>query len=723
MNDLLKKEVSGFFINPRSSTPAAGTRSSARCCEECKAKAKHLKELEETLSVKEFLMMRAIEEAQSEEQERNELAGKLVKAEAIAAELRERIATDDSNKRQQQQAFMAQIAAKQQETERKLEAALEHLEKAKADIVAVTQNRDATIAKLLLDLATLQKDLDDKEEVIRVMLLRASIEREEKEELAREVSQSKALRKQAESEKERWKRLADERGRCTSSSSSSSGSGSSGKQDAAVRPSRRSLGSRTDLDKLVDLRKAHAEELQSMRSLYGRQIEALDSEIEMYKTKILQLEEVVVELQHTDVQEQERKRPERQCPAELAKQLPEPHAGSSTPVQRSWRASNFEEPMKDPAFKEWLEVVKGRHTAHLEDRHWHEVQAFERQMRVKDEKIGVFRSQLLAMEAETKKLKSELETLRGQSSTKDKCRSEVTDEKNDQTTFSMNKCVRSLDGDYGPNVVVNTEVSSDVKLEQDMVEFLNLEIAGAMKKLEEKDMEHQANLLKMAENAEAELRQKDIQLAVVEAELCQMQKRFEERSSGLKASTGICQEKIIMTKNNHDQESLLEKVQFSSTGGQNQTQPNGDSENKAEGLVHPPAATFNSHRLRSADSLLEEEKAMILSPADVATNDILHLQDHNVLSDDKETTGSPLQVVGLEKVGKTNIVPAELSDTVLIEKHPKSFSRLHKKTILAADLQTKGGKSLTKQPSSPFRAADHFPTSRKKMYSPSLVQV
>jgi hypothetical protein len=40
--------------------------------------------------------------------------------------------------------------------------------------------------------------------------------------------------------------------------------------------------------------------------------------------------------------------------------------------------------------------------------------------------------------------------------------------------------VKSLDGDYGPNVVVNTEVLSDVKLEQDMVELLNLEIVGAM---------------------------------------------------------------------------------------------------------------------------------------------------------------------------------------------------------------------------------------------------
>jgi hypothetical protein len=44
------------------------------------------------------------------------------------------------------------------------------------------------------------------------MLLRTSIEREDKEELARKISQSKALEKQAESERERWKRLAKERG-------------------------------------------------------------------------------------------------------------------------------------------------------------------------------------------------------------------------------------------------------------------------------------------------------------------------------------------------------------------------------------------------------------------------------------------------------------------------------------------------------------------------------
>ncbi len=50
--------------------------------------------------------------------------------------------------------------------------------------------------------------------LIQVMLPRMSIEREDKEELAKKVSQSKALKNQAVSEKERWKRLAKERGHC-----------------------------------------------------------------------------------------------------------------------------------------------------------------------------------------------------------------------------------------------------------------------------------------------------------------------------------------------------------------------------------------------------------------------------------------------------------------------------------------------------------------------------
>jgi len=62
-------------------------------------------------------------------------------------------------------------------------------------------------------------------------------------------------------------------------------------------------------------------------------------------------------------------------------------------------------------------------------------------------------------------------------------------------------------------------------------------------------VEHQANLLKVGENAEAELWQKDIQLAVAETELWQVQKCSEDRISGLEAAAGICHENVTPTSN------------------------------------------------------------------------------------------------------------------------------------------------------------------------------
>lgn len=67
--------------------------------------------------------------------------------------------------------------------------------------------------------------------------------------------------------------------------------------------------------------------------------------------------------------------------------------------------------MKD-WLKNWLQAVKSQHAQHLEQRHWRELDAFERQMRVKDERMESFRWQLVGMETDFKKMKSELETLR-----------------------------------------------------------------------------------------------------------------------------------------------------------------------------------------------------------------------------------------------------------------------------------------------------------------------
>lgn len=41
--------------------------------------------------------------------------------------------------------------------------------------------------------------------------------------------------------------------------------------------------------------------------------------------------------------------------------------------------------------KQWLELVKADHAQQLEQRHWRELDAFERQMRLKDERLESFR--------------------------------------------------------------------------------------------------------------------------------------------------------------------------------------------------------------------------------------------------------------------------------------------------------------------------------------------
>ena len=75
-----------------------------------------------------------------------------------------------------------------------------------------------------------------------------------------------------------------------------------------------------------------------------------------------------------------------------------------------------EVPMTVAALKDWLnqwlEVFKTHHAQHLEKRHCRELNAFERQMRLKDERLESFRQQLLNMDTESSNMKSELEVLK-----------------------------------------------------------------------------------------------------------------------------------------------------------------------------------------------------------------------------------------------------------------------------------------------------------------------
>jgi hypothetical protein len=61
--------------------------------------------------------------------------------------------------------------------------------------------------------------------------------------------------------------------------------------------------------------------------------------------------------------------------------------------------------------KGWLEAVKAQAVVQIEEHHHHELDSLKIQMNMKDEKLDSFRHQLLSLESETSKMKSDIEML------------------------------------------------------------------------------------------------------------------------------------------------------------------------------------------------------------------------------------------------------------------------------------------------------------------------
>jgi len=102
--------------------------------------------------------------------------------------------------------------------------------------------------------------------------------------------------------------------------------------------------------------------------------------------------------------------------------------------------------------KQWLEVVKAHQAQHLEKRHGREVDAFERQMRLKDERLESFRRQLLSMESEFNKMKSDLEELKSHlaMAVEEKSKAERAIEVKDKELRALLKTMLQQNGETSP---------------------------------------------------------------------------------------------------------------------------------------------------------------------------------------------------------------------------------------------------------------------------------
>jgi len=100
--------------------------------------------------------------------------------------------------------------------------------------------------------------------------------------------------------------------------------------------------------------------------------------------------------------------------------------------------------------KQWLQVVKVHHAQHLEKRHAREVDAFERQMRLKDERLESFRRQLLSMESSFTKMKSDLEELKNKLAiaVEEKSKAERAVELKDKEVHTLLKTMLQQNGDH-----------------------------------------------------------------------------------------------------------------------------------------------------------------------------------------------------------------------------------------------------------------------------------
>ncbi|CAM6012681.1 unnamed protein product [Sphagnum balticum] len=468
-----------------------------------------------------------------------ELAGKLSTAEIDASELRKKLATVISNS-MKHLAAVADATAKHEEMENKLVNATKEMEVMRRDLesaASAKRTQNTIIEELLSDVMTIQKDLIEKEEILAVTLTRASIDREEKHNLEKELVYAKRKRKAVEVEKDRWKRLAEERRH-----TSSSGKDTDNRLRGMVK-------SKQEVAKRSELQRMHTQELQSVQSLYTEKLKALEHQLKTYENKVGLLESKVL------VCSRQRKvgrhlLKEDEVPDmlnlkqtvnvhELVMLLESLEPDVST-IRTDGQTSEIQElPMTKHGLKEWLkgwlEAVKAQAVVQIEEQHHHELDSLKIQMNMKDEKLDSFRHQLLSLESETSKMKSDIEMLNSPLTVAVNIKQRVektAEEKDDESVMDSGGMERDTCHE------AREQMADHHVAQQKVIRLLQAELAMTKRALKD---------------AEAELQQKDCQITLVEAEVSQLKRQIDtERATDQETVTDMGYEEWVVNRSFKD---------------------------------------------------------------------------------------------------------------------------------------------------------------------------
>ncbi|XP_057856398.2 uncharacterized protein LOC131065768 isoform X2 [Cryptomeria japonica] len=512
------------------------------CCSECLVKEQRISDLNEKLGEKEFLVMATVQAA---EVERNQLQQRLNSAEAIAQELEEKVSKESEERQaefRRHKAAFIDFVSNQRQMKAEMGLALRQLESENRERqIILKEQRDAKVLihRLSLEIAHLEKDVQEREQVISAMLEKSNADAKENQELEKELKISNALRKQAEFEVERWRRICE------------------GKKDTTAKHrwrlrSRLATGDDVRSDLYTEMKRLQAEEIRSLHIKYGRQVEYLQHKISRYEEKLTELEASI--LLHLGQSEKSPCSQKLQlgCSRSGSKDLVEVRdcleaeidpLKSQSPVSKDHLVQHtdtetskefFQRKNKDNVtprvqngFKDWIKLDKARHAARLGKKHWQKLDAFSRQNRINDDRMEALNWHMINMERGTEKLQSEIEILNSnlKQAREEKLALEtLLVEKNHDLELLKEML------DLHQNKLCNKKNSHNFHLRPPELdaEAMQLELKALKRKFRERERDHRAILIKVLEEVENELQDKDYKLAVTEAKMIQVQIQYEQ---------------------------------------------------------------------------------------------------------------------------------------------------------------------------------------------------
>ncbi|PON72048.1 Ribonuclease P protein subunit P38-like protein [Parasponia andersonii] len=324
-----------------------------------KKKDQAVSEMNDKLNEMENLVQTKDKALEEEGEKRKEIEEKLEETENLAEELREKAKRESqehsSELRKHKTAFI-ELVSNQRHLEADMSRAIRQVEAKKRELDSVLKQKEESVLmvqKLSAEVLKMHKDLEQKDKILSATLRKSKIDTAEKQMLLKEVKLSKAKRKQAELETERWKAVSE------------------------TRQERHSLR-----NMLAKQGNSRLETVSGERGLHSSSL----SHIGHNKSNP---SDALLEFEHSEFRNESE--------------------GFSPPFDSYSLRTNEDADAKQ--IESWVRSEAERYAAVIEQRHHLEIDAFVEQLRLKDEKLEAFRWRMLSMELESKRLQSHVEGL------------------------------------------------------------------------------------------------------------------------------------------------------------------------------------------------------------------------------------------------------------------------------------------------------------------------